>query len=187
MPHEARPLPGRGARITAARRTPRQGSSRRTAPRRPGGARRRRRESAVTGSTSRHRMADRKCPSGRTLMAFEGGVHARLDDMKKVRGIIVYPRRIEELVRPHAEVDEFEIVVRGHERLDDILVRIDPSRALSRAERDGLGAARREPAHGAGAAGQRGDHRARRAPALGPQGPAREGRAHRGVGLTRRA
>ena len=83
-------------------------------------------------------MADRKCPSGRTLMAFEGGVHARLDDMKKVRGIIVYPRRIEELVRPHAEVDEFQIVFRRHEGLDDVLVRVDPSPSLSLSERDGL-------------------------------------------------
>jgi phenylacetate-CoA ligase len=83
-------------------------------------------------------VADRRCPCGRTLRAFEGGVLGRLDDMKKVRGIIVYPRRIEELVRPHAAVDEFQIVFRRHEGLDDILVRIDPSPSLSLAERDGL-------------------------------------------------
>ncbi len=83
-------------------------------------------------------VADRKCPCGRTLVAFEGGVLARLDDMKKVRGIIVYPRRIEEIVRPHAAVDEFQIVFRRHQGLDDILVRIDPSPLLSLAERDGL-------------------------------------------------
>jgi len=83
-------------------------------------------------------LAARKCPCGRTLVAFEGGVLARLDDMKKVRGIIVYPRRIEELVRPHAAVDEFQIVFRRHEGLDDILVRIDPSPSLSTAERAGL-------------------------------------------------
>ena len=84
-------------------------------------------------------VADRTCPCGRTLIAFEGGVHARLEgDKKKVRGIIVYPRRIEELVRPHAAVDEFQVVFRRHEGLDDILVRIDPSASLSLAERDGL-------------------------------------------------
>jgi phenylacetate-CoA ligase len=83
-------------------------------------------------------VADRKCPCGRTLVAFEGGVIGRLDDMKKVRGIIVYPRRIEELVRPHAGVDEFQIVFRRHEGLDEILVRIDPSPSLSPDERDGL-------------------------------------------------
>ena len=74
-------------------------------------------------------------------MAFEGGVLARLDDMKKIRGIIVYPRRIEELVRPHIVVDEFQIVFRRHEGLDDILVRLDPSPALSAAERTALGGA----------------------------------------------
>ena len=86
-------------------------------------------------------VADRRCPCGRTLLALEGGVLARLDDMKKVRGIIVYPRRIEELVRPHAAVDEFQIVFRRVEGLDDVLVRIDPAPALARAERDGLTAA----------------------------------------------
>jgi phenylacetate-CoA ligase len=83
-------------------------------------------------------LADRRCPCGRTLVAVEGGVHGRLDDMKKVRGVIVYPRRVEELVRPHADVDEFQIVFRRHEGLDDILIRIDPSPSLSHGERDGL-------------------------------------------------
>ena len=86
-------------------------------------------------------VADRRCPCGRTLLALEGGVLARLDDMKKVRGIIVYPRRIEELVRPHAAVDEFQIVFRRVDGLDDILLRIDPAPSLAPAEREGLGAA----------------------------------------------
>jgi phenylacetate-CoA ligase len=84
-------------------------------------------------------LAARRCPCGRTLVAFEGGVLARLDDMKKVRGIIVYPRRIEELVRPHRDVDEFQIVFRRRDGLDDILVRVDPTPALSLAERGRLG------------------------------------------------
>lgn len=83
-------------------------------------------------------VADRACPCGRTLRAFEGGVLARLDDMKKIRGIIVYPRRIEEIVLTHAAVDEFQIVFRRSGGLDDILVRIDPSPSLSAPERDGL-------------------------------------------------
>ena len=83
-------------------------------------------------------LADRRCPCGRTLVAFEGGVLGRLDDMKKIRGVIVYPRRVEELVRPHADVDEFQIVFRRHEGLDDILIRIDPSPSLSLGDRGGL-------------------------------------------------
>ncbi len=76
-------------------------------------------------------LADRACPCGRTLVAYDGGVLARLDDMKKVRGIIVYPRRIEEIVRTHAGVDEFQVVLRRVEGLDDILVRVDPAPTLS--------------------------------------------------------
>ncbi len=83
-------------------------------------------------------LADRRCPCGRTLVAFDGGVLARLDDMKKVRGIVVYPRRIEEIVRGHPGVDEFQIVFRRVEGLDDILVRIDPTPTLSEAGRSGL-------------------------------------------------
>ncbi len=86
-------------------------------------------------------LADRRCPCGRTLVAFEGGVLARVDDMKKVRGIIVYPRRIEELVRPHRDVDEFQIVFRRVDGLDDILIRLDPSPALAHDERARLSTA----------------------------------------------
>jgi len=85
--------------------------------------------------------SDRPCPCGRTLLAFEGGVLARLDDMKKVRGVVVYPRRIEEIVRTQAGVDEFQIVFRRVEGLDDILLRIDPSPGLGPPEREGLGRA----------------------------------------------
>ena len=75
------------------------------------------------------------------LFRSEGGVLARLDDMKKIRGIIVYPRRIEELVRGPAGVDEFQIVFRRVSGLDEILVRIDPSPGLGGDERAGLQAA----------------------------------------------
>src|SRR3989454_494956 len=72
-------------------------------------------------------VADRRCPCGRTLVAFEGGVLARLDDMKKIRGGVVYPRPGGELVRPHNDVGEVQIVFRRHEGLDDLLIRIHPS------------------------------------------------------------
>jgi phenylacetate-CoA ligase len=73
------------------------------------------------------RLLDGPCPCGRTLMALAGGVLGRLDDMKKIRGLIVYPRRVEEIVRAHAGVEEFFIILRRVGGLDDLLVRIDPS------------------------------------------------------------
>ena len=121
-------------------------------------------------------LADRRCPCGRTLVAFEGGVLARLDDMKKVRGIIVYPRRIEELVRPHRDVDEFQIVFRRRDGLDDILVRLDPSPSLALDARGRAGrGARQGSAARPGHPRQRGSRRSRLAAALGPQGQKSEG------------
>ncbi len=73
------------------------------------------------------RVLDGPCPCGRTFLALDGGVLGRLDDMKKVRGVIVYPRRVEEIVRAHAGVEEFLILLRRLKGLDDLLVRLDPA------------------------------------------------------------
>jgi phenylacetate-CoA ligase len=72
------------------------------------------------------KVAERDCPCGRTLFSLEGSVLGRLDDMKKIRGIIVYPSRIEEIVREFEEVDEFQMVFTRVEGLDEIIVKIDP-------------------------------------------------------------
>lgn len=62
----------------------------------------------------------------------------RLDDMKKVRGIIVYPSRIEEIVREFKEVDEFQIVFTRVHDLDEIIVKIDPVPELARGSYPGF-------------------------------------------------
>jgi phenylacetate-CoA ligase len=84
------------------------------------------------------RLLEGPCPCGRTFMALDGGVLGRLDDMKKVRGVIVYPRRVEEIVRAHADVEEFFIVLRRVDGLDELLVRLDPSPDLARERRTDL-------------------------------------------------
>lgn len=71
-------------------------------------------------------VGDRKCPCGRTLFTLEGSVLGRLDDMKKIRGVIVYPSKIEEIVRGFEEVDEFQVVFKRVHDLDEIIVKIDP-------------------------------------------------------------
>ncbi len=71
------------------------------------------------------RVADRNCSCGRTLFSIEGGVVGRLDDMKKIRGVIVYPTQIEEAVRRYAEVDEFQVRIWRKDNLDEITVLID--------------------------------------------------------------
>ncbi|MFQ5932108.1 MAG: phenylacetate--CoA ligase family protein [Nitrospiraceae bacterium] len=76
------------------------------------------------------KVADRVCPCGRTLFSLDGGVLGRLDDMKKIRGVVVYPGRIEEIVRQYDGVDEYQVIFKRVSGLDEIVVRIDPSPAI---------------------------------------------------------
>ena len=46
--------------------------------------------------------------------------------MKKIRGFIVYPVRIEEIVRTFPEMDKFMMHIRREKGLDEILIQIDP-------------------------------------------------------------
>jgi phenylacetate-CoA ligase len=58
--------------------------------------------------------------------------------MKKIRGIIVYPSKIEEIVRRFKEVDEFQIVFKRVHELDEILVKIDPAPDMDPGSYEGL-------------------------------------------------
>jgi len=61
-------------------------------------------------------------------------VHTHPDHRRRGYGTAMLAR-VEELVREHGAVDEFRIVFRRVEGLDDILVRLDPSPELSDADR----------------------------------------------------
>ena len=57
------------------------------------------------------------CPCGRTYRLIKGGVQGRVDDITKVKGVLLSPTAIEEVVRSFAELtEEYEVVV---ERLGD--------------------------------------------------------------------
>ncbi len=91
------------------------------------------------------KLADRSCPCGRTLFSVERGVLARLDDMKKIRGVVVYPGRIEEVVRQYDGVDEYQVIFKRVSGLDEIVVRIDPSPVIPADRHENL---QNEIAHG---------------------------------------
>ncbi|MGI9568932.1 MAG: phenylacetate--CoA ligase family protein, partial [Desulfobulbia bacterium] len=52
--------------------------------------------------------------------------------------IIVYPSRIEEIVREFEDVDEFQVVFKREGDLDEILVKIDPVPQLDHKVLDGF-------------------------------------------------
>ncbi|MFQ6016554.1 MAG: phenylacetate--CoA ligase family protein [Anaerolineae bacterium] len=66
------------------------------------------------------------CPCGRTFRLTKGGVIGRADDITKVKGVLLAPSAIEEVVRGIPELsDEFEVIVTKRGDLDDITLKVE--------------------------------------------------------------
>jgi phenylacetate-CoA ligase len=72
------------------------------------------------------RWADYDCDCKRTFRIIDGGVVGRADDITKVKGVLLAPTAIEEVVRSFSELsDEYEVVVSKKGDIDDILLKIE--------------------------------------------------------------
>jgi phenylacetate-CoA ligase len=72
------------------------------------------------------RWADYECGCGRTFRLIDGGVVGRADDITKVKGVLLAPTAIEEVVRSLSELgDEYEVVVSKRGDIDNILLKIE--------------------------------------------------------------
>jgi len=66
------------------------------------------------------------CPCGRSFRLVKGGVLGRVDDIFKVKGVLLAPSAIEEVVRAFPELsEEFEVVVSKKGDLDQILLKVE--------------------------------------------------------------
>jgi len=66
------------------------------------------------------------CPCGRTFRWIRGGVVGRADDITKVKGVLLAPSAIEEVVRSFSELsDEFEVTVTKKGDVDDITLKVE--------------------------------------------------------------
>ena len=65
------------------------------------------------------------CPCGRSELALEGGILGRLDDMRTVRGVNVFPSAVEEIIRTFVEVAEFQVEISDQRALTEMRVRIE--------------------------------------------------------------
>ncbi len=72
------------------------------------------------------RWADYTCECGRTFRIIDGGVVGRADDITKVKGVLLAPTAIEEVVRSFAELsNEYEVIVTKKGDIDDIALKIE--------------------------------------------------------------
>jgi phenylacetate-CoA ligase len=67
-----------------------------------------------------------KCECGRTFRLLKGGVIGRADDITKVKGVLLAPTSIEEVVRSIPELsDEYEVLVTKKGDFDDITLKVE--------------------------------------------------------------
>jgi len=66
------------------------------------------------------------CPCGRSFRLVNGGVQGRVDDLIKVKGVLLAPSAVEEVVRAFPELsDDFEVAVGKKGDLDQILLKVE--------------------------------------------------------------
>jgi len=79
----------------------------------------------------RYRTGDRvevtrdPCACGSPFARLVGGIRGRVDDMFTVRGVNLYPAQVEDLVRRHPSIGEFQIEVRRVRGMDEATVVIE--------------------------------------------------------------
>ena len=70
--------------------------------------------------------APEPCPCGRSFRLIKGGVVGRADDITKVKGVLLAPSAIEEVVRGmDGLADEFEVIVDKEGDIDRITLKIE--------------------------------------------------------------
>jgi phenylacetate-CoA ligase len=80
-----------------------------------------------TGDLVKGQISDKPCACGRYEMALEGGILGRTDDMVVVRGVNVYPGAVDEIVRSHDDVVEYQVELSVDRAMPEISLQIEPS------------------------------------------------------------
>ena len=68
---------------------------------------------------------DEICPCGRSDLALEGGILGRVDDMVVVRGVNVFPGAVDEIIRAHAGVAEYQVRVSRAQALAELSLKVE--------------------------------------------------------------
>lgn len=72
-----------------------------------------------------------ECGCGRTWDFYEGGILGRTDDVVKVRGCLLTPAMVEDVLRSFTEVAEFRAIVETVDALDTLVITIEPHAGLA--------------------------------------------------------
>ncbi|MBI5249562.1 MAG: phenylacetate--CoA ligase family protein [Desulfomonile tiedjei] len=77
-------------------------------------------------------IGDDRCECGRTYKLFKGGVVGRSDDITKVKGVLLAPSAIEDVIRSVQGLgNEYEVVVDKKGDVDDITLKVELAEDMS--------------------------------------------------------
>jgi phenylacetate-CoA ligase len=78
-----------------------------------------------------------QCPCGRTFRIFKGGVIGRADDITKVKGVLLAPSAIEDVVRSIPELsEEYEAIVDKRGDIDRIVLKVELAKDVTCSEEE---------------------------------------------------
>ncbi len=77
-------------------------------------------------------IGDEQCACGRTYKLFKGGVIGRADDITKVKGVLLAPSAIEDVVRSMQGLgNEYEVIVDKKGDTDTITLKVELAEELT--------------------------------------------------------
>jgi len=80
-----------------------------------------------TGDLVKLPIGEKPCACGRYVMALEGGILGRTDDMVVVRGVNIYPSAVDEIVRKEDDVVEYRVEMSVDRAMPEISLQIEPA------------------------------------------------------------
>lgn len=79
-----------------------------------------------TGDLVKIQASEKSCACGSCELTLEGGILGRTDDMVVVRGVNVYPSAVDEIVRAHHEIAEYQVQLSKDREMPELSVQIEP-------------------------------------------------------------
>ena len=77
-------------------------------------------------------IAPQPCICGRHILALEGGILGRVDDMVVIRGVNIFPSAVEDIIRACGDVAEYRVTVNRVHSLTELSVQVEPTTECSR-------------------------------------------------------
>lgn len=71
------------------------------------------------------RVPHTSCRCGRTFDLYRGGILGRVDDMKIIQGVNIFPSAIENIVRKFEEIIEYQIVLYKINEIDQVKIQVE--------------------------------------------------------------